>query len=122
MYQNNRNAVRLMEPMETVLKYIEYLNKFEYGKAAECLETSVRVVGPSGEAFHNSDEFVEMLAKYKSRYELKKSFENGSDVCLLYDFVFENARVYASSLYEVKKGKIISITTVFDPSQMPQLP
>lgn len=108
-----------MEPLEVVTRYLDYLNKFEYAKAKDLLEAQVRVVGPSAEGFHSSTEFVEMLGKYRPKYDLRKSFSNGSDVCMLYDFVFESGRVYASSWYEVRNGKIASITTVFDPAKMP---
>lgn len=111
-----------MEPLETVLQYIKHLNNLEYNEAAKYLESSVWVVGPIGEAFHDSKEFVEMLGKYRSRYDLKKTFSDGGDVCLLYDFVFDKVRVYASSWYKVKNGKITSVTTVFDPGQMPKGP
>lgn len=111
-----------MEPLEIVLKYIDHLNRQEYEKALKYLDSSVRVVGPGGEAFHEASEFVKMLGKYRSKYDLRKSFSKDSDVCLLYDFVFDRARVYASSWYEVKNGRITSITTVFDPAKMPSAP
>lgn len=109
-----------MEPLDIVIKYLKHLNNQDYEAASSYLEPSIRVVGPSGEAFHNSREFIEMLGKYKSRYDLKKTFSNGPDVCVLYDFVFEKTRVYASSWYEIRDDRIHSITTVFDPGKMPK--
>lgn len=108
-----------MEPLDLVKKYLNHLNSLEYNEAGECLEDSVKVVGPAREGFHDKAEFVKMLEKYRSRYDFKKYFANGSDVCVLYDFVFDSTRVYASSWYQVANGKIHTITTVFDPAKMP---
>lgn len=111
-----------MEPRELVLKYLGHLNNHEYGEASRCLASSVVAVGPSGEAFRDRESFIGMMKTHQSRYDLKKTFSDGPDVCVLYDFVFESGRVYASSWYQVKDGSIHTITTVFDPARMPGPP
>jgi hypothetical protein len=56
-----------------------------------------------------------MMEKQRGRYEIKKIFVDGDDVCLLYDFVTEKATAFFCSWYQVKDGKIGSIQTIFDP-------
>lgn len=101
--------------MEVVLSYIKALGRQDYDAAGNYLNESVRVVGPAGEAFRNPREFIDMLRQYRGRYDLKKAFVDGNDVCLLYDFVTPAATVFMSSWYQVKNGKIASVRTVFDP-------
>lgn len=101
------------------MAYLGHLNRQEYREAENLLEDRLMVKGPMGEAFRSAKDFIGMLEKYRSGYDIKKTFSNGHDVCVLYDFVFEKNRVYASSLYEVRNGKISSVTTVFDSRQMP---
>jgi hypothetical protein len=56
-----------------------------------------------------------MLRRYRGRYDIKKVFADGDDVCVLYDLIMPVATVFMSSWYIVKDGKIVSIQTVFDP-------
>jgi hypothetical protein len=56
-----------------------------------------------------------MLQEYRGRYHLKKVFDDGPDVCVLYDLETTGSKVYMSSWYQVREGKIVSIQTVFDP-------
>jgi len=97
------------------MSYIGALDSREYEKALEHLNERVRIVGPGGESFGKPLDFIEMLRQYKGRYDVKKVFAEGDDVCVLYDLATTGSTVYMSSWYEVKNGKITSIRTVFDP-------
>jgi hypothetical protein len=100
---------------EIVLSYVTALDSGNYQSARDRLGDNVRVKGPAGEAFRSPDEFIEMLRKQKGKYDLKKIFVDGNDVCVLYDFVTPKVRTFFCSWYQVKDGKIVSIQTVFDP-------
>ena len=102
-------------PKEVVLSYIRALDGSQYDKAMEYLEDKVRIRGPAGETFGKPTDFIEMLMKYRGRYDIKKVFAEGDDVCVLYDLVTTGSAVYMCSWYQVKNGKIASIRTVFDP-------
>jgi hypothetical protein len=79
------------------------------------LSGEVRVKGPAGEMFSKPKEFIDMLRSYHGRYDLKKVFTDGNDVCLLYDLKTSTATVFMCSWYQVSHDKIGSIQTVFDP-------
>ena len=97
------------------MAYISALDGREYERALGYLHDRVRIRGPAGESFGKPLDFIDMLRKYQGRYDVKKVFVEGDDVCLLYDFVTAGPTVYMSSWYQVKDGKIASINTIFDP-------
>ncbi len=107
----------MVNPKEVVMSYIEALDNGQYEAALGLLHDDVRIRGPAGETFGKPLDFIEMLRKYKGRYDIKKVFADGSDVCVLYDLATVGPTVYMASWYQVKDGKIASINTVFDPRQ-----
>ena len=104
-----------VKPKEVVMSYIEALDNQRYEEAMSFLHDSVRIRGPAGETFGKPLDFIEMLRKYRGRYDVKKVFADGEDVCVLYDLVTTRSTVFMSSWYQVKNRKIVSIQTVFDP-------
>lgn len=100
---------------EVVLSYIRALDGNDYDAARSYLNDDVRVKGPAGEVFSKPNEFIDMLRQYKGKYDLKKIFTDGNDVCLLYDLRTPKATVFMSSWYKVRSRKITSIVSVFDP-------
>lgn len=100
---------------EVVLSYIGALDKGEYEKAAGWISEVVKIFGPAGESFGTPGQFVKMMSHYPGKYDIKKTFTDGDDICLLYDLVTKDGPVYMASWYQVKGGKISFIRTVFDP-------
>jgi len=103
------------DPKEVVLSYIRALDGGRYEEALAHLHERVRIRGPGGESYGKPTDFIEMLRKYKGKYDVKKLFVDGGDVCVLYDLVTTGPTVYMSSWYQVKDGLIVSINTIFDP-------
>ena len=101
--------------LEVVMSYIRALDSQEYDSAMNRLHGKVRVRGPAGETFGKPYDFIEMLRKYRGRYDVKKVFADGDDVCVLYNLKTNGPTVFMSSWYQVKDGKIVSIHSVFDP-------
>jgi len=101
--------------LEVVMAYINALDSQDYEKAMDHLHEKVRIMGPAGETFGKPYDFIEMLRRYQGKYDIKKAFADGDDVCLLYDLKTNGPTVFMSSWYQVKQGKIVSIRTVFDP-------
>jgi hypothetical protein len=100
---------------EIVMSYIKALDSQNYDSARNSLGDNVLVKGPAGEAFRSPNEFITMMQNQRGKYDIKKMFVDGDDVCLLYDFITKTVTTFFSSWYKVKNGKIISIQTVFDP-------
>jgi hypothetical protein len=97
------------------MSYIRALDAQHYEAALERLHERVRIRGPAGETYGKPLDFIEMLRKYRGKYDVKKIFVDGNDVCVLYDLKTTGPTVFMSSWYQVKGGKIVSIHTVFDP-------
>ena len=102
-------------PRNVVLAYIDALDKQEYERALDHLDERVRIRGPGGETFGKPLDFIEMLRKYRGKYDVKKVLADGDDVCVLYDLKTNGPTVFMSSWYQVRGGKIVSVNTVFDP-------
>jgi len=104
-----------MTAKEVVMSYIDAMDKRDYATAKRYLSANVFIKGPAGEAFRSADEFLKMMESQRGRYDMKKVFVDGDDVCLLYDFITEKVTTFFCSWYQVKEGKIATIRTVFDP-------
>ncbi len=103
------------ESRGVVVAYIGALDGQDYDRALGYLHERVRIRGPAGETFGKPLDFIEMLRKYKGKYDVKKVFADGDDVCVLYDLKTTGPTVFMSSWYQVRNGKIVSINTIFDP-------
>lgn len=97
-----------------VMSCIEAMEHRDYATVRNYLNDNVRVKGPAGESFRSPDEFLKMMEQQNGKYNIKKVFVDGSDVCLLYDFITPKVTTFFCSWYQVKDGKISSIQTVFD--------
>lgn len=97
-----------------ILNYIESLDNRNYSEAEKYLDDNVKVIGPAGESFFNPKDFLDMLSKQKGKYDIKKLFVDGSEVCLLYNFVTTSVTAFMSSWYKIKNDKIFFIQTIFD--------
>ena len=109
----------VLSAREVVMSYIKAIGNKDYVAARKYLADSVLVKGPAGEAFRSPDEFLNMMEKQSGKYDIKKVFVDGNDVCLLYDFATQAVTTFFCSWYQVKDGKITSIQTVFDPRAFP---
>lgn len=104
-----------MDARQAVMAYIKAMDERDYAAARKYLGDNVRVKGPAGETFRSPDEFLKMMEQQHGKYDIKKVFVDGCDVCLLYDFVTPKVTAFFCSWYQVKDGKIGSIQTIFDP-------
>jgi hypothetical protein len=101
---------------EIVMSYIGALDQHQYETAARLIDDDVKIIGPAGEGFGGPKPFIEMMQKFPGKYDIKRTFVDGDEVSLLYDFVMEEVTVYMSSWYRVRNGKIVFIRTIFDPN------
>lgn len=100
---------------EVVMSYIRALDSGEYDAAKGLLAGGVRVRGPAGESFRSPDDFIGMLRSYKGKYDVKKVFSDGEDVCLIYHLATPAGTALMCSWYQVREGEIASVQSIFDP-------
>jgi len=55
------------------------------------------------------------LERMRPKYDVKKVFAEGNDVCVLYDVTLSGVKVFTCGWYQVNDGKIRSLKVVFDP-------
>ena len=122
-----KNEITVVESMESdnkskqvVLSYIRALDSQDFTGAASFMDGAVHIKGPGGESFSNPNEFMGMLKQYRGKYDLKKVFVDGDDVCVIYDYVTPMGKAIMCSWYLLKGGKINFIQTIFDPSPFEQ--
>ena len=101
---------------KVVLAYIKALDNQDYNAARSYMNDRLLIKGP-GESFDKPEKLLKILQSSHAKYDVKKAFVDGDDVCLLYDLTSSTppVTVFMCSWYHVKGGKISSIWTIFDP-------
>ncbi|MFW9929038.1 MAG: nuclear transport factor 2 family protein [Candidatus Thorarchaeota archaeon] len=107
-------------PKDIVIEYIKALDEYNYNKAKKYLNEKVKIHGPAGEAFSNPTDFINMLQRFRGKYDMKKVFVDGNDVCVLYDLKTSNVTAFMASWYQIDNNKIISVRTIFDSKLFPR--
>lgn len=100
---------------EVVLNFVNALNKEDFETARNCLSEDMVFDGVLGHR-DGADVYIKDMEKMKFKYEIKKAFEDGMDVCLLYDIDMGNQKtIFTCGWYQLQKGKIKKLKVVFDP-------
>ena len=100
---------------ELVLKFITALNEEDFETARTCLSDDMVFDGVLGHR-DGANTYIEDMKKMKFKYKIKKVFEDGTDVCLLYDIdMGDKETVFTCGWYQLKNDKIKSLKVVFDP-------
>jgi uncharacterized protein (DUF2147 family) len=55
------------------------------------------------------------MERMRLKYDVKRVFVDGNDVCLFYDLKMSGTTILVSAWYQVQDGKIHSLKVVFDP-------
>src|SRR5208337_4141604 len=92
---------------EVVLSYIKALDNQDYNIARSYMNDDLPIKGP-GESFDKPEKLINILQSSHAKYDVKKVFVDGDDVCLLYDLATSTpaVTVFTCSWYHVKAGKI----------------
>jgi hypothetical protein len=100
---------------ETVQLFIQSLNNEDFTSARSYLADEMVFDGVLGSR-NGADTYMQDMHKMKFKYQVKKAFEDGNDVCLLYDIDMGSGQnIFTCGWYRVEKGKIKSLKVVFDP-------
>ncbi len=106
-----------MSPLDLAL---EYMNIFFSGVKIETLANifakDLVFEGPF-HRFTSADDYIKALLSeppVECEYKLLKTFENKSDVCLVYQFFKLGVSATMAQVFETKNGKITKILLLFD--------
>ena len=98
----------------TVLSFIEAMNDEDFDKAREYVSDDLQFIGVLGTR-NGAAAYFEDMKKMKFKYDIKKAFADGDDVCLLYDIDMGKATIFTCGWYQLAGGKISTFRVVFDP-------
>lgn len=99
---------------QTVLSFIKALNEEDFEAAREYISDDMKFIGVMGTR-DGADTYMKDMEKMKFKYDIKKAFADGSDVCLWYDISMSDHKIFSSGWYHVNHGKIEWFKVLFDP-------
>ncbi len=111
----------LKDAKELVLSFINALNKEDFETAKTCLQDDMVFDGVMGTR-HDAETYMKDMAKMRFKYDVKKAFADGNDVCIMYDINMQGPVIFSCGWYKVEEGKIKSFRVVFDPRPLLEKP
>lgn len=105
-------------PREIALTYIAACGNKDLTTVARLLAPDVRVVGPN-RTIEGADAYLQALRRLGPiwlRSDVKQVFTDGSDVCVLYDFISDSSAgaVPIVESLSIQDGRIASVALLFD--------
>jgi limonene-1,2-epoxide hydrolase len=99
---------------ETVLLFINAMNAEDFEAARKYVSDDLKFIGVMGTR-DGADAYFKDMSKMKFKYDLKKVFTEGDDVCLWYDINMGGKTIFTSGWYHVEDGKVEWFKVLFDP-------
>lgn len=99
---------------EVVLAFVDALNRCDFGMARKCVTDDMKFSGVLGSR-DGADAYFRDMERMRLKYDVKKAFADGDDVCLFYDITMSDVTVFCAGWYHLSEGKIRSFRVVFDP-------
>jgi len=99
---------------EAVLAFIRALNDEDFELAKRYVNDDISFVGVMGSR-QGADAYFRDMERMRLKYDVKKVFVDGRDVCLFYDLNISGTNVFGCAWYQVEDGRIHSLRVVFDP-------
>jgi len=99
---------------QTVLSFIKALNEEDFETAREYISDDMKFVGVMGTR-DGADIYMNDMEKMKFKYDIKKAFADGNDVCLWYDIIMNDHQIFSSGWYHVEHHRIKWFKVLFDP-------
>jgi len=103
---------------EIVESYKAAMGRGDWSAARELLHDDLAFQGPI-DSFNRADDYLaasKRLANIIQRIDVKKTFADGNDVCVLYDMVTNTpaGTAFIVEWYQVRGDKIGTLRAVFD--------
>lgn len=99
---------------DTVVSFLAALNEDDFQRARKYVNDNLAFVGVLGTR-NGADAYFKDMEKMRFKYDIKKVFADGNDVCVLYDISMSGTKIFTCGWYKVKDNKIESFQVVFDP-------
>lgn len=99
---------------KVVTTFINALNDEDFTTAGKQLAPGMKFDGVMGSR-ESAEAYIHDMTHMKFKYDIKKLFADGDDVCLLYDINMGAATIFTCGWYHLEEGKINSLKVVFDP-------
>lgn len=107
----------MKKPRDVVMEFQNAVGKRDFAGARNLLQDDLEFRGPL-DTFHKADDYLHAIQKLSAiveRVDIKKVFEDGSDVGLFCDLVTKVVGTsFVAEWYQVSDGKIASVHVVFD--------
>jgi limonene-1,2-epoxide hydrolase len=117
--QKNESA---KSPKEIVVSFLKYLNNRDLESARSCVSDNFVCISPPGlgsfdsaESYFKAAEQAQKVHESSYKFEIKKIFMDGNDVCVFNDVIAGPITLFACGWYHVEDGKIRSLRLVYDP-------
>src|SRR5882757_2592960 len=114
MIKEKSAGLSQLSAKDVVMTCIKALNAEDFGAAREYVNDDMEFEGVMGSR-HGADAYFQDMQKMRLKYHVKKAFEDGNDVCLLYDLDIDGKTIFGCGWYHLKRGKISRLQVVFDP-------
>ncbi len=96
------------------MSYVKALNDQDFRAARSYVSDNLIFSAPLA-SFNSAEEYFKDMQRLRIRFDIKKVFVDGDDVCLLYDFSSGSINLFGCGWYHVDNGKIDSLKVVYDP-------
>lgn len=99
---------------EVVLAFIDALNRSDFEAARKFVADDMKFIGVLGSR-DGGDAYFRDMKHMNLKYDVKKAFADGDDVCLFYDVTMAGVTVLCAGWYQLSDGKIGLFRVIFDP-------
>jgi len=99
---------------ELVLAYLQALNDENFKLARRYVSDEMEFNGALA-SLQGADAIFAELERMRLRYDVKKVFADGNDVCVFYDVTLSGVKLFTGGWYQIKNQKVRSLKVVFDP-------
>jgi len=99
---------------EVVLACVEAINQEEFALARQYVSDDLSFIGTLGSR-QGADAYFNDMERMRLKYDVKKVFADGQDVCLFYDLAMAGTTIFVCAWYQVEDAKIRSLKVNFDP-------
>ena len=99
---------------KVVMSFVEALNNEDFKTARSYVSDNMSFLGPLA-SLDSAEAYFKDMERIRLKFDIKKVFVDGDDVCLLYDFSAGTINLFGCGWYHVEQAKISSLRVVFDP-------